>query len=295
MRNAIDDFLIYLDQNKHSSENTKECYHRDLMQFVQYASCEGADTPERVDEIMAKNYIRYLKNEGKAPSTISRNIASLRSFYKYLISEELTTQNPFRGIKQEKKAEKLPQILTNKEVDLLLAQPDGDELKGCRDKAMLELLYATGIRVSELCNLNLQDLNLDLGYIRCNGTGAKERIIPLYPTAVRCLSSYLERSRPALLDDEDEVALFLNFNGSRLTRQGFWKIIKKYQESAGIRKEITPHTLRHSFAAHLLENGADLKTISELLGHADIASTQIYTKLIQNKFKDIYTKYHPRA
>lgn len=296
MEISINGFISYLREEKHASENTLQSYRRDLDRFAQYLSECGIEQAELVTSEIAVSYTEEMKRSGKAPATISRNIASLRSFYKYLMIEGVVEKNPFNGIAHEHTEKKLPAILTGKEVELLLEQPDTGDLKGCRDKAMLELLYATGIRVSELCNLNVEDVNLDLGYIHCNGNSeSKNRIVPLYPAAVRCLSDYLQQSRPILVADDREQALFLNFNGSRLTRQGFWKIIKKYQQSAHISKDITPHTLRHSFAAHLLENGADLKTISELLGHADISSTHIYTKLIQNKFKDIYTKFHPRA
>ncbi|MEG2119193.1 MAG: tyrosine-type recombinase/integrase, partial [Pseudoflavonifractor sp.] len=189
---------------------------------------------------------------------------------------------------------KLPQILTNKEVDTFLEQPDASDAKGCRDKAMLELLYATGIRVSELIGLNLEHLNLSAGFLRCVGRD-KERVIPLYPAAVRALADYITHVRPQMIEQPDEQALFVNMSGERMSRQGFWKIIKHYQAKAEIKKDITPHTLRHSFAAHLLENGADLRSIQEMLGHADISSTQIYAQLVNQKLKDVYNKAHPRA
>ena len=202
--------------------------------------------------------------------------------------------NPARGIAPAKVERKLPQILTSKEVELFLEQPDPADAKGCRDKAMLELLYATGIRVSELISLDLAHLNLSAGFIRCPGRG-KERIIPLYQTAVRALGDYVEHVRPQMVERPDTSALFVNMSGERMSRQGIWKIIKHYQEKAGIQKDITPHTLRHSFAAHLLENGADLRSIQEMLGHADISSTQIYAQLVNQKLKDVYNKAHPRA
>ena len=202
--------------------------------------------------------------------------------------------NPAKGFTPPKLERKLPEILTGKEVDLFLDQPDASEEKGCRDKAMLELLYATGIRVTELISLDIHDINLSLGFVRCSGKG-KERIVPLYKAAVRALSSYINEVRPQLLDEPHQTALFVNMNGERMSRQGFWKIVKYYQEKAGITKDITPHTLRHSFAAHLLENGADLKSIQEMLGHADISSTQIYTQIVNQKLRDVYAKAHPRA
>jgi integrase/recombinase XerD len=225
---------------------------------------------------------------------VTRSLASLKSFYSFLLGEKIISVNPAKGVALARVERKLPQILTNKEVELFLEQPDPKDPKGCRDKAMLELLYATGIRVSELINLNVEHLNLSAGFLRCVSR-KKDRIIPLYPIAVRALTDYMEHVRPQLIEDPDEVALFVNMNGSRMSRQGFWKIIKHYQEQAGIPKEITPHTLRHSFAAHLLENGADLRSLQEMLGYADISSAQVYTQIINQKLRDVYTKAHPRS
>ena len=231
---------------------------------------------------------------GKSAATVTRSQASLKSFYSWLMEIGQVSENPARGLTQTKVERKLPHILTSREVELFLEQPDPTDAKGCRDKAMLELLYATGIRVSELIGLNLDNLNLSAGFVRCASRG-KERIIPLYQTAVRALQHYVDRVRPRMVEHPDEKALFVNMSGERMSRQGFWKIIKHYQEKAGIQKDITPHTLRHSFAAHLLENGADLHSIQEMLGHADISSTQIYTQLVSQKLKDVYNKAHPRA
>jgi integrase/recombinase XerD len=225
---------------------------------------------------------------------VTRSVASLKSFYQYLFSRELIDQNPAKGIASAKVERKLPQVLTSKEVELFLKQPECTDSKGYRDRAMLELLYATGIRVSELISLDIDDLNLPGGILKCRSKG-KERMIPLYPAAIRALREYVYKIRPQLVDDPEETALFVNMSGERMTRQGFWKLIKYYQEKAGIEKDITPHTLRHSFAAHLLENGADLRSIQEMLGHADISSTQIYSKLVNQKLKDVYRKAHPRA
>ncbi|MEE1302098.1 MAG: tyrosine recombinase, partial [Bacteroidales bacterium] len=240
------------------------------------------------------SYISHLTSNGKSTSTITRTLASLRSFFAFLMSERIISKNPANVIKCEKRKKTLPRILTNKEVDLFLSQPKCDSLKGYRDKAMLELLYATGIRVSELISLNLKDVNLELGLVKC-GKDSTERLIPLYTAAISAINNYLEMSRPFLLTNTAESALFVNLNGERMTRQGFWKIIKHYGEAAGISTEITPHVLRHSFATHLLENGADIMSIKEMMGHADIASTLIYTQLIKSDLKSTYVKYHPRA
>ena len=214
--------------------------------------------------------------------------------YQCLVSKGLADQNPAKGVAPAKVERKLPQVLTGKEVELFLEQPECTDLKGYRDRAMLELLYATGIRVSELIALDLSDLNLPGGVLKCRSKG-KERMIPLYPAAIRALQEYIHNIRPQLVEDPDEPALFVNMSGERMSRQGFWKLIKYYQEKAGIQKDITPHTLSHSFAAHLLENGADLRSIQEMLGHADISSTQIYSRLLNQKLKDVYQKAHPRA
>ena len=286
-------FSDYLTNQKANSANTRESYLRDALYFLEYLSNAGID-PLEADEQVIQGYVEHLHDLKRSPTTISRNLASVRCFYKFLIFRGLMDSNPAKGIKLEKTVKKLPQVLSGEEIELLLAQPDITEPKGCRDKAMLELLYATGIRVSELIGLNVDDLNLSVGMLRCAGKG-KERVIPLYPAAVRALSDYVERVRPQMVDDPGETALFVNVNGERMSRQGFWKLIKHYQAKAGIQKEITPHTLRHSFAAHLLENGADLRSIQAMLGHADISSTQIYSRLLNQKIKDVYRKSHPRA
>ena len=225
---------------------------------------------------------------------MTRSTASIRSFYNYMLREGRVKTNPAKAVTSQKVERKYPEILTNREVELFLEQPKCVDEKGFRDHAMLELLYATGIRVSELIGLNVEDVNLTVGFIRCT-THGKERIIPLYTAAVKALREYMEKIRPRIIADENQQALFVNMSGERMSRQGFWKIIKYYQEKAEINKDITPHTLRHSFAVHLLENGADLRSIQEMLGHADISSTQIYTHVIQKQLKDVYNKAHPRA
>ena len=236
----------------------------------------------------------WMLSHGKSAASVTRFLASVKSFYSYMVAAGELKKNPAQGVAAAKVERKYPEILTAKEVELFLEQPRCVDAKGYRDHAMLELLYATGIRVSELISLDLKDLNLSAGFIRCASRG-KERIIPLYHTAVKALQDYVRDIRPQLIADGGEQALFVNMNGERMSRQGFWKIIKYYQEKAGIEKDITPHTLRHSFAVHLLENGADLRSIQEMLGHADISSTQIYTHVVKHQLKDVYQKAHPRA
>ena len=232
--------------------------------------------------------------DGLWSSTVTRSTASIKSFYNYMVQIGAVKTNPAKAVVAMKVERKYPEILTNREVELFLDQPQCVDAKGYRNHAMLELLYATGIRVSELISLNEEDVSLSASFIRAQSKG-KERIIPLYPAAVKALSHYMKEVRPQLLADPEETALFVNMNGERMSRQGFWKIIKYYQEKAEIDKDITPHTLRHSFAVHLLENGADLRSIQEMLGHADISSTQIYTHVIKKQLKDVYNKAHPRA
>lgn len=289
----LKEYESYLKTEKKASLNTLSSYLRDIHQYAGWLEGENL-TAEQADQADVERYVKHLSGKGKSVATVTRSLASMKSFYNFLIGAGVVTVNPVRGITPAKVERKLPQILTSKEVDLFLEQPDPSDAKGCRDKAMLELLYATGIRVSELIGLNLEHVNLSAGFVRCVGRN-KERIIPLYPAAVRALTAYMTQVRPQMIEHPDEKALFVNMNGERMSRQGFWKIIKHYQEKAGIRKDITPHTLRHSFAAHLLENGADLRSIQEMLGHADISSTQIYAQLVNQKLKDVYNKAHPRA
>ncbi len=240
------------------------------------------------------DYIAYMRNVGRSVATVSRGIASLKNFYTWMRMLGYVEDCPTGRLVADKAEHKLPEVLTAKEVELLLEQPQRTDRKGYRDKAMLELLYATGIRVSELISMDVDDVNFAAGVICCRGR-KKERIIPLYPTAVKALRDYVEYIRPDMILVPNERALFVNVNGERMSRQGFWKIVKSYQQKAGIEKDITPHTLRHSFATHLLENGADLRSIQEMLGHADISSTQIYSQLVKRQLKDVYNKAHPRA
>lgn len=283
----------WLGQEKKASANTLSSYLRDVRQFALWVE-EGELPLTLVEQDDVKRYARHLEKEGKSNATVVRSVASLKSFYTYMTATHCVRINPVKGFTPSRAERKLPAILTNREVDLFLEQPDASDAKGCRDKAMLELLYATGIRVSELIALDTQDVNLSAGFLRCRGKW-KERMVPLYKTAVRALAVYIGDIRPQLLEDPGETALFVNMNGERMSRQGFWKIVKGYQEKAGIHKDITPHTLRHSFAAHLLENGADLKSIQEMLGHADISATQIYAQVVNQKLRDVYARAHPRA
>ncbi|MBR1780452.1 MAG: site-specific tyrosine recombinase XerD [Oscillospiraceae bacterium] len=288
----LEEFKSYLTTEKKSSANTISSYVRDLTQFSRYLEVEGIDLLD-VETETIEEYGRWLTGKGKSAATVTRSLASLKCFYGWLVKTERLEANPALKAKSVRVERKLPQILSNQEVELLLAQPQCVDPKGYRDHAMLELLYATGIRVSELISLDVEHVNLAAGFIRCSSKN-KERIIPLYAGAVKAISDYLRNVRPQLAV-EGERALFVNMNGERMSRQGFWKIIKGYQEKAGIKTDITPHTLRHSFAAHLLANGADLRSIQEMLGHSDISSTQIYTQLVNQKLKDVYNKAHPKA
>lgn len=294
MADYIADYCRYLTEEKHAQANTINSYVRDLSQFQAWLMADGVTDLRKVRKEDVGVYLQHMSSEGKSPATITRSTASIRSFYNYLMRDGTVKANPAKSITAMKVERKYPEILTNKEVELFLEQPKCVNEKGFRDHAMLELLYATGIRVSELIGLNVDDVNLTVGFIRCTSHN-KERIIPLYATAVKALWEYMESIRPRIVASRDEPALFVNMNGERMSRQGFWKIIKYYQEKAEINKDITPHTLRHSFAVHLLENGADLRSIQEMLGHADISSTQVYTHVIQKQLKDVYNKAHPRA
>jgi len=294
MEGLVQKFVDFLENEKGLSDNTLQSYRRDILQYISYLNKMNITNIAGVNKTTVITYLLYLQKEGRATSTISRNLASIRSFYQYLNKINLVEQDPTQNLESPKVEKKLPQILSTKEVELLLEQPKCVDLKGYRDKAMLELLYATGIRVSELINLNIDDINMEMGFVKCS-KGNKERVIPLGSIAMNALNLYINKARDMMIQDPDEPALFVNCNGRRLTRQGFWKIVKQYKNQAKINKDITPHTLRHSFAAHLLENGADLRSIQEMLGHSDISSTQIYAQLARNKIKEVYKKTHPRA
>ena len=293
MERQLKYFFDFLENDKKLSDNTLQSYKRDLKQFKRYIeACEVNYNHVKEDDI--KDYIRELQEDGKKPSSISRCIASIRSFYQFVLKRKKIKVDPTANIQSPKIEKRVPSVLTSKEVELLLGQPKDVDLKGIRDKAMLEFAYATGMRVTEIISLNIEDVNLDEGYVVCKN-GMKQRNIPLGTMSLSALKEYIEEARDILIKSDDEKALFVNINGSRLTRQGFWKIIKYYKEQAHITKDITPHVLRHSFATHLLQNGADLKSIQTMLGHTDISTTQIYKQIQDEGLKDIYRKAHPRA
>ena len=293
MTDYITAYKAYLLNVKKSSSNTVESYIRDVHQYSEYCTSFGKSAEKMTSEDF-HGYLDYLTALGKSEATKTRILASLRCFYKFMLSEGFCEANPTDAVKIKRTEKKLPGILDSNEIMLLLSQPDGTDYKSRRDKAMLELLYATGIKVSELIELTVSNINLQIGILHLHNE-KKERIVPMYPAAVKAISSYLVNVRPVIVTDEAEDRLFTNMNGQPMSRQGFWKIIKHYAETAGIKKDITPHTLRHSFAAHLLENGAQLKDIKEMLGHSDISSTQVYAQFVKSKYTMAYAKYHPLA
>ena len=294
MLDLIHAYENYLSKVKKASANTISSYLRDIRQFsVWLQQGKGREVIDSTQNDISE-YLSHLSSYGRSASTISRTLASLKNFFVYLVSSGFLEKTPVMDIHIDRGPKKLPQILTGHEIELLLSQPVCLDPKGIRDKAMLEVMYATGIRVTELIDLDLDDVNLDVGVIKCS-TDKKSRIIPIYPAALKALNSYLLDSRPCLVSDSGVKALFVNVNGTRMSRQGFWKILKHYQETAHIDKDITPHTLRHSFAVHLLENGADIGSVQELMGHSDISSTQLYTQMIDQKLKEVYEKCHPKA
>ena len=289
MEKVMTEYLNFLKNTKKSSDNTIQAYKRDLNFFFEYLNKNKIEYLNvEYDDI--QKYIEELNNEGRKAASISRRLATLRSFYGYLLKKKLIKSIPTNKVNTPKVEKKVPMILTSDEVEILLSQPKSDDLKGIRDKAMLEFAYATGMKVSEIINLDLKDVNLVDSYVVCN-EGYSKRVVPLGRISKEALVEYLDNSRPYLLKTDDEKPLFVNVMGNRLTRQGFWKIIKQYQEQAHIEKEITPHVLRHSFATHLLQNGADMRAVQTMLGHTDIASTQVYMKRIDDQYKE----NHPRA
>lgn len=293
MEKQLKQFLKFLEDDKKMSNNTLQSYRRDLDQLKQYYE-ENNIKYSKATEDDIKNYLNFLEENNKKPSTISRMIASTRAFYQYQVRNKKTIKDPTENIQSPKIEKRKPCILTAEEVELLLEQPKDVDLKGVRDKAMLEFAYATGMRVTEIISLNVEDINIEQGTVVCK-TGTKTRIVPLGKASLNALKEYVEDTRNILVKTESEKSLFVNLNGKRLTRQGFWKIIKYYQEQANITKEITPHTLRHSFATHLLQNGADLKSIQMMLGHSDISSTQVYMQFQNDGLNEVYKKTHPRA
>ena len=287
--NCLKGFESYLLNNKKSSKSTIEAYLRDVKQFILFCK-----SPEDFSIIKSEDINEYLSSLKKSEATKIRIFASIRAFFKFLINDGKLTKNPTDKIKIKKTQSKTLGVLDADEIILLLSQPEPDDFKGVRDRAMLELLYATGIKVSELLQVKITDINLAVGILHLGNNG-KERIVPIYPAAVKSLSDYIQNVRPAIVSEEKEDILFTNLNGQAMSRQGFWKIIKFYAQKSGIKQEITPQTLRHSFAAHLLENGAKLQDIKEMLGHSDISSTQVYAKFVKSKYASKYAKFHPLA
>ena len=310
MNTYVKEYTSFMTDIRHKSLNTVESYKRDVTQYISYLDGTGVTDISSTTKTTVLSYLLYLQKEGRASSTVSRTLASLRSYYLFMMQNGVVKSNPTSNLEAPHVEKKIPKILSGEEVELLLEQPKNCDNKGIRDKAMLELLYATGIRVSELINLDVSDVNVPMSFVRCKGGkndvnvpmsfvrckgGKKERIIPMGHQAKDALENYINNVRKYMVKDENETALFVNCSGARLSRQGFWKLIKYYQHIAGIETDITPHTLRHSFAAHLLENGADLHSIQEMMGHADISSTQVYSRMMNSKIKDVYAKAHPRA
>ena len=271
MNTYVKEYTSFMTDIRHKSLNTVESYKRDVTQYISYLDGTGVTDISSTTKTTVLSYLLYLQKEGRASSTVSRTLASLRSYYLFMMQNGVVKSNPTSNLEAPHVEKKIPKILSGEEVELLLEQPKNCDNKGIRDKAMLELLYATGIRVSELINLDVSDVNVPMSFVRCKG-GKKERIIPMGHQAKDALENYINNVRKYMVKDENETALFVNCSGARLSRQGFWKLIKYYQHIAGIETDITPHTLRHSFAAHLLENGADLHSIQEMMGHADISS-----------------------
>jgi len=295
MKRQLEEYMNYLAVEKGLAKNTLDSYRRDLQKFIAFLHNQKLTDPGQVKSSEITRFIGDLKSGQSATSTISRMLASIRSFFNYLLEEGIVKTNPALELESPRIEKKLPRVLTTDEINSLLDQPKTSECKGLRDKAMLELLYASGIRVSELIDLNLSDFDPRVGYLRCKGKGQKERIVPIGSVAIGYVNDYMNSAREKLCKNNGEAALFVNHHGSRMTRQGFWKLLKKYAHNSGIETEITPHTIRHSFATHLLENGADLRSVQEMLGHSDISTTQIYTQVTRKKIREIYDKAHPRA
>lgn len=294
MQNEIDAFILYLHNVKKTSENTKLSYQRDLKKLRLFLEERDVTSVEKIQKEDLEAYVEKMSEEAFKPTTISRNIASMKAFLGYMVEQGSVKDNVAMTLKAPKIEKKVPEIMTMNEVVTLLEQPSKDNPKELRDKAMLELLYATGIRVSELISLKLEDLNLQMNYIICKDRN-KERMIPFGVKAKLALESYLMRARTQLLEGKEDRILFVNCSGLPMSRQGFWKIIKYYAKKAGITSDITPHTLRHSFAAHLVENGADLRSVQEMLGHSDISTTQIYANMNHSHLREVYAKAHPRG
>jgi len=290
MEELIKKYIEFLTVERGLSKNTINSYRRDLKSYIGFLKMQKINDINYTTRTVIVSYLIF-----KASSSISRACAAIKSFYYFLVTEHLVEKDPTINLDIPRLEHRLPRVLTLDEVEQLLNQPDADTILGLRDKTMLELLYATGIRVSELIMIKVEDINIEMGFLRCFGKGSKERIVPVGQVALKYIDKYINDARSGLLKEQDNGILFLNHLGKGLTRQGFWKIIRKYAQKAGIVKNITPHVLRHSFATHLLENGADLRSVQEMLGHADISTTQIYTHITRSKIKEVYDRTHPRA
>lgn len=294
MEDYIQQFIRYLHEEKHKSRNTELSYARDLKKLNIFCREKHVNSVKDITREMLEQYITHLQEDGMKPSTISRNIASAKAFFLYMRQQELILEDPAAHLKAPKIEKKAPAVLSMEETVRLLEQPSGDSPKALRDKAMLELLYATGLRVSELISLRLGDVDLQREYMVCKDEN-RERMIPFGNAARDAVRRYLESGRPKLVKDQSMDLLFTNCSGQPMSRQGFWKLIKSYGKKAGIEGELTPHTLRHSFAAHLVSNGADLHSVQEMLGHSDISTTQIYAEMVQSELQKEYKKAHPRG
>lgn len=295
LKTAVHHFIDYIGIEKGLAQNTLQSYERDLTNYIHFLANRNITTISETSRNDIMDYLAHLQNNNRATSTISRTIAALRGFYQFLARERMIEFDPTVSLETPRKEQRLPKVLSMTEVEKLLSAPAGEDALQLRDRAMLELLYATGIRVSELINVKVSDLNLSMGFVRCLGKGSKERVIPLGQIAIQALTVYLQKGWKQLDKGKDQPFLFINQQGKAISRQAFWKLIKKYAGIAGITKTITPHTLRHSFATHLLENGADLRAVQEMLGHVDISTTQIYTQVTKTRLKEVYNKAHPRA
>lgn len=296
MDSYLDDFINYLAAEKKMAKNSLEAYQRDVREFAEMIREKQNLTLKEASNTEIVAYLLKLKNDGKSAATVNRKVASIRAFYNYLTSKKAISDNPTVNIKSPKIERKGIEYLTIEEVENLLGRPDSS-MKGLRDRAILELLYATGIRVSEIVEMNLEDVNLRMGFVTCTGEHGKARIIPMGRPSRAAVEEYIYEVRPKFLRENNsgEKALFVNYTGNRLTRQGLWKLLKEYAKLAGIENKLTPQTLRNSFAVHMIQNGADLKSLQELMGHEDISATQIYLSVTKNRIKEVYDKSHPRA
>lgn len=294
MKQEITEYIEYLHSTRNKAENTTASYRRDLMKLADYLNGQGINEWRRVTETDLTSYVLALQKEGKAGTTISRYIVSMKAFFEYLFRRGIVMGEPAADIKAPHVDKKLPEIISMDEAVRLLTAPEGDTPKELRDRAMLELLYATGIKVSELVALRLSDVNLQMGYITCS-MSARDRIVPFGNEAKQALMRYLKDGRDKLVSGSENQLLFTNIKGEPMSRQGFWKLIKAYGRKAGIKEDITPYTLRHSFAAHMIENGADLRSVSEMLGHTDISATQVYAVFCNSRLREVYSKAHPRG